>query len=126
MTSTTGSVSPSVTADTFDANGLSAARKGQGRASDGARRVDDGTTAKLPYTPGLSKRYPRRWMLLDDRAALIRKALQFGPLTLVELRSRMGCSRFALYKTLRSMPDVSVERQAVTVTRSVVAMRGAA
>lgn len=83
-------------------------------------------SAPLPYTHGLSKRYPKTRMALTDRAKLVRVALQFGPLTLADLRARFGCSRSALYKTLRSMPDVSVARQAVTVTRAVVAMRGAA
>lgn len=65
-------------------------------------------------------------MRLTDRADLVRKALQFGPLTLPELRARLGCSRFAVRKTLAVMPDVRVDRKPVTVVRHVVAMRGAA
>ncbi len=103
---------------------------GADRGITGSRRARSCDTAydmeKLPYTPGLSKRGPKSRMRLTDRAALVRKALQFGPLTLPELRARLGCSRFAVRKTLAVMTDVRVDRRPVTVVRHVVAMRGAA
>jgi hypothetical protein len=48
------------------------------------------------------------------RADKLRKALQFGPLTLAQARSQMCCTRYALRHTLKLMPDVTVDRGVVT------------
>ena len=76
-------------------------------------------TRPLPYVPGLSKRYPKHRVRRAVRAENVRKWLAVAPSHVTELAAVMGCSRFAVYHTLATMPDVSV-------TRGVVAMRGAA
>lgn len=69
---------------------------------------------KLPFLPAPSQ--PRKYptVRLAVRAAKLRKALAFGPLTRAQAQSMMQCSRFALSNTLKTMPDVAVVAGVVT------------
>lgn len=69
-----------------------------------------------PFRPRRHKYTP-----LADRAARVRLYLQFGPEPLAALVRDMGCTRYALRHTLRTMPDVVVDRGVVRLAPEVAA-----
>lgn len=62
---------------------------------------------------------PRRHRVISRqrRASNLRKALQFGPLTLASARQRMCCSRSALHHTLKLMPDITLADGTIFLAR---------
>lgn len=69
---------------------------------------------RLPFLPAPSQPRKYRTVRAAVRAAKLRKALAFGPLTRAQAQSMMQCSRFALSNTLKTMPDVRIVRGVVT------------
>lgn len=60
----------------------------------------------LPSLPAPIRPRKHRRTQHAQRRDNLRKALQFGPMTLFEARRAMCCTRFALHNTLRGMTDV--------------------
>ena len=83
----------------------------------------------LPFLPAPLRPRRHRRVALDTRAANVRKWLAFGPVPLASLARDMQCTRYALWHTLRTMPDVRVTygaRRVATVSLGGVAVREAA
>lgn len=72
-------------------------------------------TGKLPYLPAPLRRHKPGRVRRAVRAENVRKWLAVAPSHVTELAAVMGCSRFAMYKTLDVMPDVRNVRGVVTL-----------